>query len=146
MPRYTAPPDLYASLEQRAEKVQKSRRTVLFRRGDQAFGMFLVLRGMVGLDFGVDVSAGLSGLCGPGTLVGLPATLTRGNYAMTATVTDVAELGFLSCQAPASLLRQNPALCQELLRLLSQKLTHAQDLTKAMRRKEKLPKVEPGVA
>jgi CRP-like cAMP-binding protein len=108
--------------------------------------MFLVLQGMVGLDFGVDVSAGLSGLCGPGTLVGLPATLTHGHYAMTATVTDDAELGFLSCQALVSLLRQNPAVCQQLLRVLSDKLSHAQGVTKAMRRKGKVPKVEPGVA
>jgi len=146
MPRYAAMPDLYSSLESCCERLQKPRTTVLFRRGEKAFGMFLVLRGMVGLDFGVDVSAGLSGLCGPGTLVGLPATLTRGNYAMTATVTDDAELGFLSCQALVSLLRENPALCQQMLQVLSEKMAHTEQLTKAMRRNEKLPNVESGIA
>jgi CRP-like cAMP-binding protein len=146
MPRYAAPPDLYASLERSCEKVQKPSRTVLFRRGEQAFGMFLVLRGMVGLDFGVDVPSELSGLCGPGTLVGLPATLTRGTYAMTATVTDDAELGFLTYRALVFMLRQTPELYQQLLRVLSDKAAHAERLTKAMRQKERLPNVESEIA
>jgi CRP-like cAMP-binding protein len=146
MPRYAAPPDLYASFERRCEIMRKPRTTVLFRRGEKAFGMFLVLRGMVGLDFGVDVSAGLSGLCGPGTLVGLPATITRGNYAMKATVTDDAELGFLTTQTLESLLREKPELCQLMLGVLSEKLAHAEQVTKAMRRRERPPQIELGLA
>jgi len=79
-------------LEQRSERVCKPRSTVLFRRGDKASGMFVVLSGKVSLDLGVD-----SALCrtyGPGALVGLPSTLTRNNYSMTATVTEDAELVF----------------------------------------------------
>jgi CRP-like cAMP-binding protein len=144
--RYTAPPDLYDALEQRCEKVRKAKPTVLFRRGEQAFGMFLILRGTVGLDFGVDSSSGLASTYGPGTLVGLPATLTKRNYSMTATVTGDAELGFLTTQVLESLLREHPEFCRELLEILGAKLTHTEQVTKALLRKEKLPKLESGVA
>ena|ERR1700758_4977178 len=80
MPRYTAPPDLHAALEQRCKRVRKPRSTVLFRRGERAFGMFLILRGAISLDFGVDCSVGLANTYGPGALVGLPATLTGRGY------------------------------------------------------------------
>lgn len=96
---HTASPELYAALAQCCERVRKPRSTVLFRRGEKAFGMFLVLRGRVSLDFGVDALSALASACGPGALVGLAATLTRTNYGMTATVTGDAELGFLTPQA-----------------------------------------------
>ena len=78
--RYTAQPDLQAALEQRCKKVRKLRSTVLFRRGERAFGMFLIFSGTASLDFGVDSSAGLANTYAPGALVGLPATLTGSDY------------------------------------------------------------------
>jgi len=86
----TASANLHHVLEQRSEKVQKPRLTVLFRRGEKASGMFVVLSGKVSLDAGVD--SALARTCGPGALVGLTSTLIRNNYSMTATVTEDAEL------------------------------------------------------
>jgi CRP-like cAMP-binding protein len=74
-------------------RFNEPKQTVLFRRGEAAFGMFLVLEGKVSLDFGVDGSNPLNRAYGPGALVGLPATLTGHNYSMTATVTEDAESG-----------------------------------------------------
>ncbi len=110
--------------------------TVLFRRGEKAFGMFLVFRGTVRLDFGVDIPTALAGVCGPGALVGLPATLATGSYSMTATVTEDADLGFLTTQALVDLLRDRPELCQQLLAILSAKVAHNERVTKALLRKE----------
>ena len=87
MPRYTAPPDPHTAMEQRCERVRMPRPTVLFRRGELAFGMFLILRGTVSLDFGVESVAGLASVYGPGALIGLPATLAGRNYSRTATAT-----------------------------------------------------------
>lgn len=146
MPLFTAHPDLHMALEERCERVRKSRSTVLFRRGEKAFGMFLILKGTVSLDFGVDSSVGLANTYGPGALVGLPATLTGRDYSMTATVTDDAELGFLTARAVESLLREQPDLCQQLLTILSAKIAHTEQLTKALVRKENLPRLEAGLA
>jgi CRP-like cAMP-binding protein len=146
MARYTAPPDLHSALEQRGEKVRTPRTTVLFRRGEKAFGMFLIIQGTVSLDFGVDGSGALNSAHGPGALVGLPATLTGRNYSMTATVTNDAELRFISSQALKSLLREQPELCQQLLTILSAKIAQTEQATKAMVRKEKVPPFEMGLA
>ena len=146
MPRYTAPPNLYMALEGHCERLRKPRLTVLFRRGDRAFGMFLVLSGKVALHFGVDGAAGLSLICGPGTLVGLPATLTGSKYSMTATVTDDADLGFLKVEALSSLLRESPELCEQLLGILKEKLADSEEITRTTERRRKMPKVESGVA
>jgi CRP-like cAMP-binding protein len=143
---YIAHSDLYAALEKSCERVRKTRPTVLFRRGEKAFGMFLVFRGTVSLDFGVDASTALGTAWGPGALVGLPATLTRTNYSMTATVTEDAELGFLTPQDLISVLHRQPELRQQLLTILSAKVAHSEQVTKALRRKEKLPGLELGLA
>jgi CRP-like cAMP-binding protein len=143
---FIAHSDLYVALEERCEKVRKSRSTVLFRRGEKAFGMFLVLRGTVSLDFGVDASTAVGSVCGPGALVGLPATLSRSNYSMTATVTDDAELGFLTPEALVSLLRQQPEIRQQLVTILSAKVTHSEQVAKALLRNEKPPRLGLGPA
>src|SRR5205807_1615705 len=119
-----ASPDLYTSLAECCEKIQKPRSAVLFRRGERAIGVFLIVRGNVSLDLGVDGPKGFRSLCGPGALVGLPATLSNDNYSMTATVTEDAELGFIRSEALFSLLRERPELCQELLAVLSEKMAY----------------------
>jgi len=138
---YIAHTDLYAALERRCERVRKRRSTVLFRRGEKAFGMFLVIRGTVTLDFGVDASTSLANVCGPGTLVGLPATLSRTNYSMSATVIEDAELGFLSPPDLISLVHQQPQLRRHLLTILSAKVANSERVAKALRGKEKLSEV-----
>jgi CRP/FNR family transcriptional regulator, cyclic AMP receptor protein len=137
--------DLYAAIERRCERIKKPRSTVLFRRGEKALGVFLVLRGTVRLDFGVDGSSALASAYGPGALVGLPATLTKGTYSMTATLVDDAELGFLTTDALLSLLRTQPELCQGLLRVLSAKITHTERVTKALLREERPSGLQSGV-
>jgi hypothetical protein len=65
---------------------------------------------------------------------------------MTATVTENAELGFLSPEALVSLLRQRPELRQHLLTILSAKVAHSEQVAKALRRNEKLPELGLGPA
>jgi CRP-like cAMP-binding protein len=146
MARYSAHPDLQAALQACCEKFNEPKQTVLFRRGEAAFGMFLVLEGKVSLDFGVDGSNPLNRAYGPGALVGLPATLTGHNYSMTATVTEGAEVGFISIKALQNLLRARPEFCQQLLAILSARIAQTEQLTKALVRNEKLPKLESELA
>lgn len=113
-------------LEENSKKISKPRGTVLFRRGEQAAGMFAVLSGNVILDFGVDST--LVGSHGRGTLVGLASATTRLAYSMTATVTEDAELAFLNPEGLDSLLHARPELCQELLVILGKRVAANQDL------------------
>ena len=130
MYRHSAPRDLQAELKLRCERLRRPTHTILFKRGQSAFGMFIVLTGKVSLDFGVDGASSLNGAYGPGALVGLPASLIGRNYNMTATVTDDAELGFLSTQELKRMLREHPELCRELLEVLSAKISHTYQIRK----------------
>ena len=51
----TASASLQHVLKTGREMVRKPRSTVLFRRGEKASGMFVVLSGKVSLDLGVDI-------------------------------------------------------------------------------------------
>jgi CRP-like cAMP-binding protein len=111
---------------------------VLFRFGEKASGMFVVLSGKVRLDLGVD-----SALCctyGPGALLGLPSTLTRHRYSMTATVTEDAALGFLSPDALDCLLCERPDLCRPLLAIMGEKISENHQMERALVTRDKQPR------
>lgn len=124
----STPFHLTQELEEGSERVHKQKSTVLFRRGDKAAGMYLVVTGKVMLDYGADSACGRS--YGPGALVGLPSTLTLNDYSMTATVTEDAVLTFWSPGRLQLLLRQRPDLCRMLMALLKEKIAenHAMEM------------------
>jgi len=128
--------NLQTILEQRCEKVRKPRFNVLFRHGDRASGMFVVLSGRVSLGFGDNSAFDRS--YGPGALVGLPSTLNRRNYCMAATVTEDAKLDFWSPEALDSLLHNRPDLCQQLLAILGERMAENYELQEESRRKSKV--------
>jgi CRP-like cAMP-binding protein len=126
----TSDATLQTILEERGEKIRMPKGTVLFRRGAKATGMFLVLTGKLSLDFGTGSALTLS--YGPGTLVGLPATVTRRNHSMTATVKEDAQLGFWSPEALDSLLRDRPGLYQDLLTILVDRMAENRESLKKL--------------
>jgi len=111
---------------------------VLFRRGEKAFAMFVVLSGKVSVDFGVD--SALARSYGRGALVGLSATLTGRNYTMTATATEDAELVVWIREELDTLLRNRPDLRQQLLTVLGERVTENQKLAKAMLARDEQPR------
>jgi len=130
-------PDLQTSLRLQGVTLGKEKTDVLFRRGQKAVGMFVIVRGKVSLDFGAD--SAFARVYGPGALVGLPATLTRRNYAMTATVTEDAELAFWSLKDLDSLLQKRPDFCRQLLEILGERMAENQKMMKALLSKDQLP-------
>jgi len=134
-------PDLQTSLRLHGVSIRKVKTDVLFQRGQKAVGMFVIVRGRVSLDFGVD--SAFARVYGPGALVGLPATLTRRNYAMTATVTEDAELVFWSLRDLDALLQKRYDFCRQLLEILGERMAENQKMMKAMLRKDQQPLDEP---
>ena len=134
---YIPPTDLQTALQQSRVIVYKPKSSVLFRRGEKAFALFVVLSGKVSLDFGVD--SALARSYGPGALVGLPATLTGRNYTMTATVTENAELVAWTPAALDALLRNRPDLRQQLLTVLGERVAENQKLAKALLARDEQP-------
>ena len=137
MALYYSPLTLQNTLEQKSDRLHKRKGEVLFRRGEQAFLMFVLLSGKVSLDFGVD--SPLSRCYGPGALLGPPATLTRRSYRMNATVIEDAELSVWTFTALNSLLRKRRDFCQQMLTILGEKMAESQALAKALAYKEGQP-------
>jgi CRP-like cAMP-binding protein len=137
MALYYSPLSLQNTLEQKGERLFKRKGEVLFRRGERAGLMFVVLSGKVRLDFGVD--SPLSRCYGPSALVGLPATLTRRSYRMNATVIEDAELSVWRFTALDSLLRKRRDFCQQMLTILGEKMAESQAMAKALAYKEGQP-------
>jgi CRP-like cAMP-binding protein len=135
MAGYTGPADLQTALQLGCKIIRKAKSSVLFRRGESASGMFIVLSGQIDLDFGVDGSVAMNQTYGPGALVGLPATLTSRNYSMTATVAQDAELGFWSAEALDALLMKHPDLCRQLLGVLGERISETLQVAKAFPKK-----------
>ena len=129
--------DLQTTLRLHGETIRKAKTDVLFRRGQKAAGIFVIVRGKVSLDFGVD--SAFARVYGPGALVGLPATLTRRNYTMTATVTEDAELVFWSLRELDTLLQERPDFCRQLLEILGERMAENQKMMKALLSKDQLP-------
>ena len=127
--------DLFTCFENASEKLFLRKSAVLFRCGDKSFGTFLVVSGQISVDYEVGMPA-MSNF-GPGALIGLPATLTKGQYSMTATVVESGEFGFLSSAALDSLIRKNPALSQQLLALLIEKVLEMNHLQRSMLEKSR---------
>jgi CRP-like cAMP-binding protein len=126
----TSSSELHIALAQRCKKVHIGKSIVLFRRGEKASGIFVVLSGKVSLDFEVD--SPLARSYGSGALLGLPATVTRHNYSMTATVTEDAELGFLAPEELDALLHERPELCYQLLAILGERVIENNEMQKTL--------------
>jgi CRP-like cAMP-binding protein len=122
--------ELQDELKHRGIKIRKTQSTVLFRRGEKASGIFIVLSGIVTLDFGGDASQMTNHSYGPGAVLGLPASLTKRCHSMTAIVTQDAELGFWPAPALDALLRKRPDLCRQLLQLLRAKISEMRPFAK----------------
>ena len=140
----TSVPDLQLILQHGCGTIRKPKNSTLFREGEKAFGMFVVLSGMVRLDFGVECP--LSRSYGPGALLGLPATITKRNYSMTATITEDAEVEFWTPEALHSLLLEHPGLCQQLLALLCQRMAENHEIMKALNEKDPVISVHSSIA
>jgi CRP-like cAMP-binding protein len=137
MPSYaSSTDDLQTALHRGCKKIWKAKSSILFRRGQSASGMFVVLRGTVTLDFGVDGALAANHTYGPGALVGMPAALTKRSYSMTATVTQDAELGFWPAEALDALSRKRPDLCRQLLAVLGERISQTRQVAKAFLNKE----------
>jgi CRP-like cAMP-binding protein len=112
-------PELKAELERLATIVSKPKGTILFRRGEEVTGVFLIRSGRVSLALDCDTSVYPPRILGCGAIAGLPATISGNPYSLTAKVVDDAELAFVPRDAVLHCLRNNPTLCFQVMDMLS---------------------------
>ena len=117
-----APLGLKTQLEKLATSVSKPKGTVLFRRGDEPAGAFLICDGEVSLGLDCPSSIYPARVLGPGAVIGLPATVSGNPYSLTAEVVEDAELRFISRETVMQCLRSHPQLCMEVMEILSDEI------------------------
>ena len=128
-----APDELKTHLAAIGTPIQRARGSYLFRHGEPVTGIFLIFEGVVRL--GLDPNpAGLpSRELGPGSVVGLPATLSDSRYSLTAEVLEDSRLIFLLRQTLLELLRQKPDLCFHIMSILTEELAQTRSALERVR-------------
>lgn len=91
----------------------------VFVCGETARGIFLISSGRVSLSV---QDAREAKDAGPGSALGLPATIAKTKYMLTARVLDDAELAFVSREHFLQALDEQPELCLEVVQLLGSEL------------------------
>ncbi len=102
-----------------ATPVSKAKGTILFRRGDEVTGLFLILRGKVSLGLGNDSPLFPTRTLSAGCIAGLPGTVSGNPYSLTAEVAQDADLAFVPREAVLGLLHKDSVLCFQIMEMLS---------------------------
>lgn len=124
-------PELQAEFERLATIIFKPKGTILFRRGDDVSGVFLIRSGRIilGLDYETPVYP--AKILGPGAITGLPATVSGNSYSLTAKVAEDSELAFVPRDPVLECLKNNPLLCFQVMDILSDEIS---DIRSAFKR------------
>ncbi len=97
--------------------------TVLFQRNQTAFGVFYVQSGSVSLRLdGAGDPAILDRTAGPGSIVGLPGTLSGPCYSLTAVTLERCELAFIGRDDLLAAIKTDCQLGMELMRALGEEI------------------------
>ncbi len=96
----------------------------LFKRCERARGVYLVESGKVELALEEGVRE-LSRICGPGSLLGLPSSMTGNDYSMSAQVLEPSVVRFIPRAEFLDFLRVSTDLCVEVLEVLATEVRHA---------------------
>ena len=117
-----APDPLKTRLESVGSRIAKTKGTFLFRRGDAPSGVYLILSGEVRLGLERDPHGFPSRRIGPGSLLGLPSTLSNSPYSLTAEIIEDSEMIFVPSDQLRQLLRDQPDLCFDVMSILTEEL------------------------
>lgn len=98
--------------------------TVLFREGEAAKGVYIILEGRTSLTMTTEAGkTALSRISGPGSLLGLPGTFLRGVYQLTATTDEDSRFIFIDRETVLSFLRTRTDMCMIVLNILGNEVT-----------------------
>jgi len=122
--------ELKAELDRRATTVSKPKGTILFRRGEDVSGLFLIRSGRVSLALDCETSVYPPRILGPGHIVGLPATVSGNPYSLTAKVVEDSELAFVPRNAVLTVLQNNSVLCFQVMDMLSGEISDIRSVFK----------------
>jgi CRP-like cAMP-binding protein len=120
---FTAQPELSAALQQLGSVEMQRKGTVLFREGDPARGVYLIVAGAATLSLATDDGRNITVRnVGPGFLLGLPGTILSRNYLFTAKLAQDSRVTFVPAPDLMQFLRLNNDLCFDIVEMLGGEL------------------------
>ncbi len=118
-PAFNSPPELRDALAALGSEIAFGEEEVLFREGDAAKGVYIVLEGRTSLTMtNENGQTALSRISGPGSILGLPGTFLRGIYHLTATTMEESRFLFVEREAVLEYFRSHTDMCMLALSIL----------------------------
>ena len=117
-----APSELRIHLANVGQAISCPAGTFLFRRGDGVKGVFLICSGTIRLGLEHDPAVFPSRVAEPGSILGLPATMSDSPYSLTAEVLEDCKVIFVPRETLLGLMRDHHDLCFDIMRILTDEL------------------------
>ena len=126
-------PDATRSFDEIKEQSVLGKGTLLFAEGRPARGVYLLCDGRAKLSICSESGKRLMlRVAGPGEVLGLGASLSGEAYELTAELLDAAQVVFVKRKDLLKFLRDNPAICMEVVRRLSDDLHGAYERVRSI--------------
>jgi CRP-like cAMP-binding protein len=116
---YKASPELMSAFVEKAEIRVCPRADVLFRMGEQAKNVYLILNGEIELVLPCAQDTTIGFLADTGSLIGLPAAFADEPYSMSAVALSELDIARMEPEAFKRMVESNPPLSLEVLRILA---------------------------
>ena len=114
-----ASPQLLSSFNEHARTIRYEHDDVLFRTGEAAQKVYLLLSGQVALTIPFSNQRAMEFRADNGALLGLPAAFSNQPYSMTAVASKGSEIAVIGREEFCRLIASNPALSLDVLRILA---------------------------
>ena len=115
---FLASAELAEALEHYGSELTLPAAKVLFNRGDKAHGLYLLKSGSARLS----IPGAIDRSVGSGALLGVPGTLSRGIYSLSAQLLEEARVLFVPSERVSKLLAERPDIGLQMVQLLSREI------------------------
>jgi CRP-like cAMP-binding protein len=115
-------PDLWAALLAVSERQVYPQSSTLFEQGEQARGVYMIVRGEVRVRMPEDGNRAVTTSLGQGTMLALSEAICDAQHKLSAVTLGEAEIGFVAKDALMNFLQSHHDLCMQVVRTLSEDL------------------------
>lgn len=132
-PFHEMSPDAIRGFDLIKEQSVLGKGALLFTEGHPSRGVFILGQGRARLSICSESGKRLMfRIAGPGEVLGLGATLSGGTYEVTAELLDAGQVIFVKRKDLLKFLRENPSICMEVVRCLSDDLHGAYERVRSI--------------
>jgi CRP/FNR family transcriptional regulator len=125
---FVADPDLIRALDARCTPVPCVSERPLFRQGEPAVGIFILHKGTVTLSsMSQDGHSLLAAQAKPGSILGLPGTISNQPYSLSATAAAGADVCFVSRDDITAVMHADPVMSIKMLQVLAAEVRSARN-------------------